>query len=452
MSVTRERRTDWTDRTPTSRRWFERARALIPEGSSSPVRAGRVFDPYPFFVDHAEGAYLFDVDGNRYLDTLMGFGPVILGHAHPAVTEAVAGQAAKGLIYGASTPLEVQVAETIVDMVPSADLVRFAPSGTEATMHAIRVARGFTGKPGILKFEGHYHGNHDQVLVSVNTSLEEGGPASNPVKVPVGTGIPVEHQAHTTVAVWNDLEAVERLIRANRHTLAAVITEPIMANKGFIPPADGYLRGLQRVCRENDVLFALDEVITGFRLARGGAQEVFGLEPDLSTFAKAVANGAPMALFTGRREVMAVLEGGRVRHAGTYNASPICLAAARATLAELNKDDGAVYGRLEATGSALRAGLQEIMDRHGVPARVQGMGSMLQAFFTDLPKVGTYREALRSDLALFSRFAHQMIRRGVFVHPDGFEHWFVSAAHGEREVGLILDSADDSIAAARASS
>jgi len=451
MSVTEQRRADWTERTPTSKRLTERARAVLPDGVSSPVRGGRTFDPYPFYVDRGEGAYLHDVDGNRYVDTLMGFGPVILGHAHPAVTRAVADQAAKGLIYGTGTPLEVEVAEAVVRMVPTAELVRFVPSGTEATMHAIRVARGFTGKPGILKFEGHYHGNHDQVLVSVNTSLEEGGPEASPVKVPVGAGIPAEHQAHTTVAVWNDLEAVERLIRANRHTLAAVITEPIMANKGFIPPAEGYLQGLQRVCRENDVLFILDEVITGFRVARGGAQEVFGLEPDLSTFAKAVANGAPMALFTGRREVMAVLEGGRVRHAGTYNASPICLAAARATLAELDRDDGAVYGRLEAVGSALRSGLQDIMDRHGVPARVQGIGSMLQVFFTDLARVGTYREALRSDLTSFSRFAHEMIRRGVFVHPDGFEHWFLSAAHTEMEVALILDAADRSVAAVKAS-
>jgi glutamate-1-semialdehyde 2,1-aminomutase len=448
MSLTDQRHTNWTDRTPTSRQLAERARAVLPDGVSSPVRGGRTFDPYPFSVEHAEGAYLYDVDGNRYVDTLMGFGPVILGHAHPAVTRAVADQAAKGLIYGTATPLEVEVAETITRMVPTAELVRFVPSGTEATMHAIRVARGFTGKPGILKFEGHYHGNHDQVLVSVNTTLEEGGSEANPVKIPVGAGIPAEHQVHTTVAVWNDLEQVERLIRTNRGTLAAVITEPIMANKGFIPPAEGYLQGLQRICQENDVLFILDEVITGFRLARGGAQEVFGLEPDLSTFAKAVANGAPMALFTGRREVMSVLEGGRVRHAGTYNASPLCLAAARATLAELNRDDGAIYARLEAVGSALRSGLQAVFDRNGAPAVVQGMGSMLQVFFTDLPRVGTYREALRSDLALFSRFAHEMIRRGVFVHPDGLEHWFVSAAHGDAEVGMILEAADESIRAA----
>jgi glutamate-1-semialdehyde 2,1-aminomutase len=449
MSVTDQQHLDWSQRTPTSRSWVGRAQAVLPGGVSSPVRGGKTFDPYPFYVDRADGAYLQDVDGNRYIDTVMAFGPVILGHAHPAVTQAVAAQAEKGLIYGTCLPLEVEVAEAVVRMVPTAELVRFVPSGTEATMHAIRLARGFTGKRGILKFEGHYHGNHDQVLVSVSSSLDVAGTEADPVKIPVGSGIPGEHYANTHLAVWNDLEAVERLIRANRHALAAVITEPIMANKGFIPPAEGYLQGLQQVCREQDVLFILDEVITGFRLAPGGAQEAFGLEPDLSTFAKAMANGAPIGLFTGRREVMSLLESGQVRHAGTYNASPLCLAAARATLAELERDDGAVYRQLDATGTALRSGLQEVMDANGVPARVQGRGSMLQMYFTDLPHVVTYREALHSDLALFSRFAHEMIHRGVFVHPDGFEHWFVSAAHTEKEVARILETAEESIRAAR---
>lgn len=449
MSVGSDPITEWEQRTPMSRKWSERAASVLPDGVSSPVRGGRTFDPYPFYVQRAEGAYLEDVDGNRYVDTVMAFGPVILGHAHPAVTEAVQEQAARGLIYGTCLPLEVEVAEAVVRMVPTAEMVRFVPSGTEATMHAIRVARGYTGKRRILKFEGHYHGNHDQVLVSVSPSLDVAGTEADPVKIPLGSGIPVEHYANTVLAVWNDLEAVERLIRANRHDLAAVITEPVMANKGFIPPAEGYLQGLQRVCRENDVLFILDEVITGFRLAPGGAQEAFGLQPDLSTFAKAMANGAPIGAFAGPREVMSVLEGGKVRHAGTYNASPLCLAASRATLEELARDGGAVYRRLEDLGSKIRAGLKEVMDRNGVPAAVQGRGSMMQMYFTDLPRVGTYREALQSDLALFSRFAHEMIRRGVFVHPDGFEHWFMSAAHTEEEIGRILEAADGAIRSAR---
>jgi glutamate-1-semialdehyde 2,1-aminomutase len=435
----------WEKQTPTSRSLAQRALEILPDGVSSPVRGGGVFDPYPFYVRRGEGAYLEDVDGNRYVDTVMAFGPVILGHAHPAVTKAVQEQAAAGMIYGTCLPLEVEVGEIFTSMVPSAELLRFVPSGTEATMHAIRVARGYTGKPKILKFEGHYHGNHDQVLVSVSPPLEVVGTESAPVPVPVGSGIPPEQYANTILAVWNDPEAVERLIRRHRHELAAVITEPIMANKGFIPPADGYLKALQGMCRENDVLFILDEVITGFRLAPGGAQEFYGLTPDLSTFAKAMANGAPIGAFTGRREIMSVLEGGRVRHAGTYNASPLCLAAAKATLGELSSGD--VYKRLDELGSDLIAGLREIVDRTGVPAVVQGQGSMLQMYFTDQPEVRTYREALRTDAEVFSRFAHEMIRRGVFVHPDVFEHWFLSAAHTGQEISMILEAAEDALKA-----
>lgn len=432
---------------PASKAWTERAAAVLPDGVSSPVRGGGMFQPYPFYVDHGEGAYLVDIDGNRYVDTVMAFGPVILGHAHPEVTRAVQEQAAKGMIYGTCLPLEVEVAELFTRMVPTAELVRFVPSGTEATMHAIRVARGYTGKSGILKFEGHYHGNHDQVLVSVSPPLSIVGTETDPVRVPVGSGIPGEHFANTLVAVWNDLDAIERIIRDHRHELAAVITEPIMANKGFIPPDDGYLQGLQRICRENDVLFIMDEVITGFRLAPGGAQEAFGLQPDLSTFAKAMANGAPIGAFTGSREIMSVLEGGQVRHAGTYNASPLCLAAAKATLEELSRDDGAVYRRLDALGSALLSGLQDVLDRSGVPAVVQGRGPMMQVYFTDLPRIRTYREALSADAARFSLFAHEMMIRGVFVHPDHFEHVFLSAAHTEHEIARILEAAEDTLRA-----
>jgi glutamate-1-semialdehyde 2,1-aminomutase len=432
---------------PISQTWWERAGHVLPDGVSSPVRGAAVFPPYPFYVARGEGAWIEDVDGNRYIDTVLAFGPVLLGHGHPAVAKAVAEQAAAGMVFGTCTPLEVEVGEAFTRMVPAADLVRFVPSGTEATMHAIRVARGYTGKPKFLKFEGHYHGNHDQVLVSVSTPVGMAGTEADPVRLPVGSGIPPEHYEHTLVAVWNDVEAVERLIRRRRGELAAVITEPIMANKGFIPPATDYLAGLQQICRDNDVLFILDEVITGFRLGPGGAQEAFGLRPDLSTFAKAMGNGMPIGAFTGRREVMSVLEGGKVRHAGTYNAAPIALAAAKATLEELSADGGAVYGRMNALGDRLREGLQGVFDGAGVPARVQGMGSMLQVYFTDLDDVRTYRDFARVDEGLFSRWAREMILRGVFVHPDGQEHIFLSAAHTEEDVARIITAAADATAA-----
>ena len=311
----------------------------------------------------------------------------------------------------------------------------------------IRVARGFTGKSKILKFEGHYHGNHDQVLVSVSPPLDVAGTEAGPVRVPSGSGIPEAHYEHTLITVWNDLDAVRTIIRRHRHELAAVISEPVMANKGFIGPDDGYLQQLQQICNENDVLFILDEVITGFRMAPGGAQEVYGLQPDLSTFAKAMANGAPIGAFTGRREVMAVLEGGKVRHAGTYNATPLGLAAAKATLTEIAADNGAFYKRLERLGERVMSGLQAAIDRSGIPGVVQGAGSMFQIYFTDMPHIRTYREAMLTDRDLFSRFAHEMIFRGVFVHPDVFEHWFLSGAHTEAHVDTIVSTAEESLRA-----
>src|SRR5215218_530822 len=289
----------WEQATPRSRALFERAQRVLPGGVNSPVRGTSSFRPYPVYLARGEGGHVFDVDGNEFVDVIMGLGPVVLGHNEPDVVRAIAEQAANGSIFATCTPLEVEVAETFCRMVPSADMVRFTSSGTESTMHAIRLARGFTGKPKILKFEGHFHGNHDNVLVSVTPPLDRLGPADDPARLPVGLGIPPEHYEHTLVAVWNDLDAAEKVIRAHRNELAAVITEPVMANKGFIAPDDGYLQGLREITRANDVLLILDEVITGFRFAPGGAQSYYGVEPDLSTFAKAMANGASIGAFAG---------------------------------------------------------------------------------------------------------------------------------------------------------
>jgi glutamate-1-semialdehyde 2,1-aminomutase len=437
----------WEAATPRSKELFDRAQRVLPGGVNSPVRGTSSFRPYPIYLERGEGAHVVDVDGNRYIDVIMGLGPVVLGHNEPTVVAAIAEQAARGSIFATCGPLEVEVAETFCQMVPSADLVRFTSTGTESTMHAIRLARGFTGKPKILKFEGHFHGNHDGVLVSVTPPLAEVGPSNAPSRLPVGRGIPPEHYEHTLVAVWNDLDAAEAMIRAHRNELAAVILEPVMANKGFIAPRDGYLQGLREITRANDVLLILDEVITGFRFAPGGAQEYFGVEPDLSTFAKAMANGASIGAFAGRRDIMDLLGTAVVRHAGTYNAALVPLAATKATLARLTQDNNAAYATLEERGRQLIDGLRTVIAATGERAIVQGSASMLQLYFTPDAAINDYRETANVDHDRFMDFAHEMIKRGVMVHPDPFEHWFLSTAHTEADIDRVLGAAEDSIRA-----
>jgi glutamate-1-semialdehyde 2,1-aminomutase len=437
----------WEEATQRSGELFARAQAVLPGGVNSPVRGASVWRPYPVYLERGSGSHVFDVDGNEYVDMVMGLGPIILGHDHPAVASAIAEQAGRGSVFATCTPLEVEVAERICAMVASAEQVRFTSSGTESTMHALRLARGYTGKPKILKFEGHFHGNHDQVLVSVTPPLSALGSAADPLRIPNGSGIPAEHYATTLVAVWNDVEAIERVIRRHRDELAAVIVEPVMANKGYIGPEPGYLEALRRITRENDVLLIMDEVITGFRFGPGGAQGAWGVDPDLSTFAKAMANGASIGAFTGRREIMALLADGSVRHAGTYNAALVPLAASRATLDALTADDGAIYGHLERLGQRLITGLRDAITATGAQAIVQGHASMLQLYFTPRARIRDYRETAEVDHERFMRFAHEMIRRGVLVHPDPFEHWFLSGAHTDEDIDLVVEAAEDSLRA-----
>jgi glutamate-1-semialdehyde 2,1-aminomutase len=435
----------WEATTPRSKELFDRAQRVLPGGVNSPVRGTSSFRPYPIYLERGEGAHVIDVDGNRYIDVIMGLGPVVLGHNEPSVVAAVAEQVAQGSIFATCSQLEVEVAETFCGMVPSADMVRFTSSGTESTMHAIRLARGFTGKPKILKFEGHFHGNHDGVLVSVTPPLDQVGPASDPTRLPVGLGIPPENYEHTLVAVWNDLDAAEAMIRAHRDELAAVILEPVMANKGFIPPREGYLAGLREITRANDVLLIFDEVITGFRFAPGGAGEYYGVQPDLATFAKAMANGASIGAFAGRRDIMALLGTAVVRHAGTYNAALVPLAATKATLTCLTENHNAAYATLEARGNQLIEGLRGVIEATGERAIVQGSASMLQLYFTPDAEIRDYRDTANVDHERFMDFAHEMIKRGVMVHPDPFEHWFLSTAHTEADIDLVLQAAEDSI-------
>jgi glutamate-1-semialdehyde 2,1-aminomutase len=330
-------------------------------------------------------------------------------------------------------------------MVPGVDLVRFTNSGTESTMHAMRLARGFTGRSKIVKFEGHFHGNHDQVLLNINPPFREEGEEIRPH--PVGRGIPPEHYSTIVLAPWNDMDALRATLDLYPDDIAAVILEPIMANKGFIPPDDGYLEALREETARRGILLIFDEVVTGFRLARGGAQELFGIRADLATYAKAMANGATIGAFGGRGDIMRLLGTMEVRHAGTYNGGLVPLAAARATLDELAAGDGAAYQELASLGDRLRGGLRELIDRHGSGAIVQGAGSMMQLYFTARERIRSYQDVRDLDGGSYRRFAAEMIGRGVLIHPDPYEHWFLSTAHTSADIVTVLEAADASFAA-----
>jgi glutamate-1-semialdehyde 2,1-aminomutase len=440
----------WEEATPTSRDLFERASRVLPGGVLSPVRGVSAFHPYPIYMEHGEGPYLFDVDGNRYVDLVLGLGPIILGHNDPAVVAAVQDQVQQGSLFATCTPLEIEVAERICEMAPGIEMVRFTNSGTESTMHAMRLARGFTERPYVLKFEGHFHGNHDQVLLNINPPFRSEGEEVMPF--PVGRGIPPEHYATMLLAPWNDVGEVSRIIERHGHHLAAVILEPIMANKGFIPPEPGYLEALRDLTARHGILLILDEVVTGFRLRPGGAQELYSVQADLVTYAKAMANGATIGAFGGRAEIMGLLGTMEVRHAGTYNGGLVPLAAARATLDQLAADGAAAYAKLDALGERLRDGLRHVISRAGVNAIVQGEGSMMQLYFTPRQRIRNYQDLQDLDGTTYRRFANEMIGRGVLIHPDPYEHWFLSTAHTSDDIDHVLAAAEESMAVVAARS
>ena len=436
--------TSWEEATPTSRKLFERASRVLPGGVLSPVRGVTAFDPYPIYMERGDGPYLFDVDGNRYVDLVLGLGPIILGHNHPAVVAAVREQVEMGSLFATCTPLEIEVAEKICAMAPGVEMVRFTNSGTESTMHAMRLARGFTGRSNILKFEGHFHGNHDQVLLNINPPFRSKDEELTPF--PVGRGIPPAHYSTMVLAPWNDIDAVARIVERHKDDLAAVMLEPIMANKGFIPPEPGYLEALRDLTARHGILLIFDEVVTGFRLRAGGAQELFSIHADLVTYAKAMANGATIGAFGGRGDVMRLLGTMEVRHAGTYNGGMVPLAAARATLDELSADGSAAYAELDELGDQLRGGLREIIARRSVSAIVQGAGSMMQLYVTPREQIRDYQDLRDLDGESYRRFAMEMIGRGVLIHPDPYEHWFLSTAHRRADIDYVLAAADESMA------
>jgi glutamate-1-semialdehyde 2,1-aminomutase len=416
---------------------FARAQRLIPGGVNSPVRAFRAVGGDPLFIESASGARLRDADGQEYIDYVMSWGPLILGHAHPAVVEAVAAAARRGTSYGAPCEGEVELAERVVRKVPGIEKVRFVSSGTEATMSALRLARGFTGRRKILKFEGCYHGHADALLVAAGSGVATLG-------IPGSPGVPEGTVADTLVAPFNDLAAVEQVVAAHGRDLAAVIVEPVVGNMGVVAPQEGYLRGLREITARAGALLVFDEVITGFRLAPGGAQQLYGVTPDLTCLGKIIGGGLPVGAYGGRADIMAkVAPEGPVYQAGTLSGNPLAMAAGRVTLDALEAPG--VYERLDMLAARLQEGLERAARQVDVALIVNRVGSLLTAFFGAGP-VTDWASAKRSDTARFGRFFHAMLDRGVYLPPAQFEALFVSLAHTEQDVDRTVAAAAEAFA------
>ena len=425
----------------TSHDLFVRAQNLMPGGVNSPVRAFKSVGGEPFFAARAEGAYLIDVDGNRYVDYVGSWGPMIAGHAHPKVLDAVARTMRDGLSFGVPNPLEVTMAETITRLVPSCEMVRMVNSGTEATLSAIRLARGATGRSRIVKFEGCYHGHGDSFLVKAGSGMLTLG-------VPNSPGVPKALADLTLTLPYNDFDAATRLFAELGADIAGVIVEPIVGNANCILPRDGYLQHLRALCTEYGALLIFDEVMTGFRVALGGAQQRYGVVPDLSTFGKIIGGGMPVGAYGGRRELMQhIAPSGPVYQAGTLSGNPVAMAAGLATL-ELIQTPG-FHDALERRTHQLCDGLEAAAREAGIAFTTTRSCAMFGLYFTD-QHVETYEQAVACDTAAFNRFFHGMLRRGVYLAPSAFEAGFISSAHGDIEIAHTLAAAAEAFREARA--
>jgi glutamate-1-semialdehyde 2,1-aminomutase len=415
-----------------SEQLFAEALQYIPGGVNSPVRAFRAVGGHPFFVNRAKGAHIWDVDGNDYVDYVGTWGPAILGHAHPRIIKAVQAAAEHGTSFGIPNPLEVTMARQICSMVPSVQKVRMCSSGTEATMSAIRLARGFTKRDKIIKFDGCYHGHADSLLVRAGSgALTFGHPDS--------AGVPAAFTQHTIVLPYNDFEAVAAAFVANKDQIAGIILEPVPGNAGLYLPKPGYLEFLREITREHGSLLIFDEVMTGFRLAKGGAQERFGIKPDLSCFGKVIGGGLPVGAFGGRAEIMDYLAPlGPVYQAGTLSGNPVAMAAGLAALEELTA--GNAYARLEQLGAVLETGLKDAAQSAGIPVQFNRCGSMFCAYFTSQP-VHDVADAMKSDRERFKKYFHGMLERFVYLATSQFEAGFLSTAHTEAEIDQTVRAA-----------
>src|ERR1700687_321618 len=430
-----------------SQQWFERSQRSLVEGVNSPSRGAVVFSPGPIFLERGQGSRVWDADGNEYIDFMMSFGALIQGHAHPKLVEVVSQTTALGSHFAAATSAEVEAAERLCRMVPSAEVVRFTNSGSEATMLALRLARAHTGRTKFLKFEGHYHGWDDAYCLNGQSHpAEQLGPRRNPTRFPDSEGIPASVFDDVVLAPWNDLEALENILRRHGRELAAVITEPIMANMGCILPRDGYLQKVSDLAHQFGALFILDEVVTGFRYAPGGCQQHYGLRPDLSTCGKALGAGFPVGAVAGPRAILDRMRWGSnmVLHYGTFNGHRLTMRVIAANLDLLAANEGAVYKQIYRVGDAAVAGLRDIFRRRKIDAIVQGFGPMFQIYFTGRAAIHDYRDYCQyADTAKYSRFIHGLLDRGIYMTPSNGLHWIISTAHTMQDVETLLPAVDE---------
>ena len=418
---------------------FAQAQQSIPGGVNSPVRAFAGVGGDPIFFERANGAYMFDVDGKRYIDYVGSWGPMILGHNHPAIRDAAIAAAERGLSFGTPTASEISMAEKIIEMVPSIDKVRMVNSGTEATMSAIRLARGYTKRDKILKFEGCYHGHADSLLVKAGSGALTLGQPNSP-------GIPADLAQHTLTVSFNDLDQVEQVFNQYGNELACIIVEPVAGNMNCIPPQAGFLEGLRSICDRYGTVLIFDEVMTGFRVAPGGAQEYYGITPDLTCLGKVIGGGMPVGAFGGKREIMDYIAPmGPVYQAGTLSGNPVAMAAGLAALTQLQ--DRGLYTLMEARVTALVNGFKQAADEAGIALTVNHVGGMFGFFFTDADTVSSFAQATQCNMEQFKAFYHEMLQRGIYLAPSAFEAGFMSMAHSESDIEETIQAARQAFAA-----